>query len=135
MVKWLDFNGTLEILVLTAIVIELFALYNHTKLDNRIDEHVQETNDQLLRSGEIMKALDDHIFKFNENMIRLDGHMEKVNEYMEKMNAQLIRYDEHMNRLDGIIWKSYFQGIEQKISNTQKVKTIFEKREIRNTGI
>jgi len=128
MVGRLDFNWMLEIAVLIAIAIELFALYNHTKLDNRIDEHVQKTNDQLLRSGEIMKTLDGHIFKFNENMIRVDGHMEKINEYMEKMNAQLIRYDEHMNRLDDIIWKSYFQGLEQKIPTTHKVKTILEKR-------
>jgi len=131
----LDFNGTLEVLVLIAIAIELFILYNHTKLDNRIDEHVQKTNDQLLRSGEIMKTLDGHIFKFNENMIRVDGHMEKINEYMEKMNAQLIRYDEHMNRLDDIIWKSYFQGLEQKISAGQKVTSILEKRQIKNIEI
>jgi len=64
----------------------------------------------------------------SQNRLRLDGHIEKVNEYMEKMNAQLIRYDEHMNRLDDIIWKSYFQEVEQKISTTQKVKTILEKR-------
>jgi len=82
-----------------------------------------------------MKTLDGHIFKFNENMIRVDGHMEKVNEYMAKMNAQLIRYDEHMNRLDGIIWKSYFQGLEQKISAGQKVTSILEKRQIKNIEI
>ena len=102
----MDFVLMIEILVLVVISIELFALYKHMKLENRMDEHLQNTADRLLRSDELMKVLDEH-------MIRLDEHMNKVNEYITALNDHLTRYDEHVNRLDDLIWKSYLQRTEK----------------------
>lgn len=116
--RWLDFVGTIEILVLVAIGIEVFALYKHTKLENRVDEHIQNTSDRLLRSDEVMKVLDEHVIKFDEHMVRLDEHMNKVNEYITTLNEHLIRYDEHMNRLDDLILKSYVQRTEKDLEET-----------------
>jgi len=93
MVRLLDSIGTVEIFVLVAIGIEMFALYKHTKLENRMDEHIQNTCDHLLRSDKVMKALDEHINKFDEH---------------------LIRYDEHINRLDDLILKFYVQSTGKK---------------------
>ena len=107
--RYLDFVGTIEILVLVAIGIEVFALYKHTKLENRMEDHIQNTCNRLLRSDEVTKVLGEHMNKLDENMIRLDEHMNKVNEYINTLNEHLIRYDEHMNRLDDLILKSYFQ--------------------------
>lgn len=103
----LEIEGLLETLVLIAIAIELYALYNHTKLDNRIDEHINETNIRLERSDEITKLMDDHMLRFDEHMIRLDEHMNNLNEYINRLSEQMVRYSEHINRLDDAIWKSY----------------------------
>ena len=88
------------------------------KLENRMDEHIQNTADRLLRSDELMQVLDDHMMKFDDHMIRLDEHMNKVNEYMTTLNEHLIRYDEHVNRLDDLIWKSYLQRTEKGFEET-----------------
>ncbi len=109
----MDFVVTVEISVLVAISIELFALYKHMKLENRMDEHIQNTADRLLRSDELMQVLDAHMIKFDDHMIRLDEHMNKVNTYITTLNEHLIRYDEHVNRLDDLIWKSYLQRTEK----------------------
>ena len=77
-----------ELIVLGAIAIELYALYNHTKLDNRIDEHILDTDRNLEKHDVIIQVLSD-------NMTKLDEH--------------LIRLDEHMSRLDDLLWKSYIQ--------------------------
>jgi len=87
----LDFVVMIEISVLVAIAIELFALYKHIKLENRMDEHIQNIADRLLRSNEIMKVLDEHMMKFDEHMVKLDEHMNKVNEYITTLNDHLTR--------------------------------------------
>ena len=76
--RLLEFVGTIEILVLVAIGIEVFALYKHTKLENRMEEHIQNTCDRLLRSEEVTKVMDEHMSKLDEHMVRLDEHMNKV---------------------------------------------------------
>ena len=107
-----------EILILVAIGIEVFALYKHTKLENRMDERIQNTCDRLLMSDEIIKVLEEHVSQFDKHLIRLDEHMNKVNEYIILLNESLIRYDEHMNRLDDLILKSYFQRTGKKFEET-----------------
>jgi len=101
----LDFIGIVEVLVLVAIGIEVFALFKHSKLENRMEEHIQTTCDRLLRSDEKMKVLDTHVSRFDE-------HMNKLDEYITTLNEHLIRYDEHMNRIDDLIWKSFSQKTE-----------------------
>ena len=113
--RWLDFVGTVEILVLVAIGIEVFALYKHAKLENRMEEHIQSISGHLLRSDEAMKVLDEHMNRYDEHMVRLDEHMNKLNEYIITLNEHLIRYDEHMNRLDDLILKSYIQRTEKEL--------------------
>jgi hypothetical protein len=119
-VRWLNFLGTVEILVLFAIGIEVFALYKHGKLDSRMDEHIQKTYDRLLRSDEVMKVLDEHMSKFDEHLVRLDEHMNKVNDHITSLDEHLIRYDEHMNRLDDLILKSYFQRTKKEEQENSK---------------
>jgi len=108
-VRLLDLLVIVEILVFVAIAIELFALYKHVKLENRMDEHIHATSDRLLRSAELVRVLDEHMMKLNEQMTRFDEHMAKVNEYMIRLDEHLIRFDEHVNRLDDFILKSYTQ--------------------------
>jgi hypothetical protein len=68
----------IEISVLVAIAIELFALYKHIKLENRMDEHIQNIADRLLRSNEIMKVLDEHMMKFDEYIPTLNDHLTRI---------------------------------------------------------
>jgi len=109
---------TIEILVLVAIAIEVFALYKHIKLENRMDEHIQNTSNRLLRSDEVMKVLDAHMMKFDEHMVRFDEHMNKINEYLTTLDEHLLRFDEHMNRLDDLIRKSYPQRTKKGFEET-----------------
>ncbi|MEM2111439.1 MAG: hypothetical protein QXX08_06135 [Candidatus Bathyarchaeia archaeon] len=101
----MDFNGFLEILILVAISIELYALYVHTKTDSRIDEHINNTNMRLERSDELMKLLDNHMLRLSEHMLRLDEHMNKINEHIDKLSEQMVRYSEDVKRLDDLILK------------------------------
>lgn len=98
-----------EILVLVAIAVELFALYRHVRLENRMDDHIQEINEGLCKSDEMMKSLDNHMAKLHDHMTRFDDHMDKVNEYVVRLDEHLIRFDEHVNRLDDFIMKSHAQ--------------------------
>jgi hypothetical protein len=108
----LDFEGLLEILVVIAITIELYALYNHSKLDSRMDEHISNTNMRLERSDEVMKTLDNHMLRFDEHMIRLDEHMNKVNDYIDRLSEQMLRYSEHINKLDDLLLKTYNDSVK-----------------------
>ena len=89
----MEFTEILEILVLTAIVIELFSLYNHHKLDNRIDAHLLESNECISKSNETTRILDEH-------MIRFDEHINKINEHMSRVDEHMVRFDEHINGID-----------------------------------
>ena len=40
----MEFTSIVEILVLMAIGIEVFALYSHSKMSNRIDEHMLDVD-------------------------------------------------------------------------------------------
>ncbi|UCD96684.1 MAG: hypothetical protein JSV35_01125 [Candidatus Bathyarchaeota archaeon] len=94
----MDIIGVVEILILIAIGIEVFALFKHSKLENKMEEHIQATCDRLLRADEKMKVLDTHVERFDEHLIRLDEHMSKLDEYISALNEHLIRYDERRTR-------------------------------------
>ena len=79
----------LEIIVLGAIAIELFSLYRHTKLENRIDEHILDANESFAKANEMMTKVDVH-------MIRFDEHITRINEYMKGIDEHMIRFDEHL---------------------------------------
>ncbi len=83
----------MEFIVLGAIAIELFALYNHTKIDHRIDEHILDTDRKLEKYDVMINVL-------SNNMSKLDEHMTR---YDQSLN-------EHMNKLDDLICKSYIQS-------------------------
>ena len=123
-----EFGTIMEFIVLGAIAIELFALYNHSKIDNRIDEHILDTerklekydvlvqvlntnmgklDDHLIRMGEYMNNLDKHMNNLGEHMIRYDAHMTQysvhmnnLDEHMRRYDAHMTQYSEHMNNLD-----------------------------------
>ncbi|UCH37144.1 MAG: hypothetical protein JSV76_05500 [Candidatus Bathyarchaeota archaeon] len=79
----------LELIVLGAIAIELYALYHHNKMDNRIDEHILDANESFAKANEIMTRVDEH-------MIRFDEHITRINEYMKGIDEHMIRFDEHL---------------------------------------
>ena len=88
----MEFGQILEIIVLPAITLELFALYNHTKLDHRIDEHIMEANERLAKNESLMNTLDGH-------MSRIDEHMSKLEEHMTKTDERMTKLDEHTHAL------------------------------------
>ena len=96
-------------IVIVAIAVELFALYRHVRLENRMDDHISEIDERLIRSDEMIKNLDDHMAKLTDHMTRLDEHMSKFNEYVVRLDEHIIGFDEHVNRLDDFIIKSYTQ--------------------------
>jgi hypothetical protein len=79
----------LELIVLGAIAIELYALYHHNKMDNRIDEHILDANESFAKANGVMTKLDEH-------MIRFDEHITRINEYMKGIDEHMIRFDEHL---------------------------------------
>jgi chromosome segregation ATPase len=118
----------LEIIVLAAIAIELYALYSHTKFDHRVDEHLQDTASHLDRSDTLIQSLDAQLTVSDERMIRLDEHINVLDRRMDnfddhlhqldthindldrqmgKLDEHLIRFDEHINRLDDFILRMY----------------------------
>jgi hypothetical protein len=59
----------LEITVLIVIILELFALYRHSKIDRRIDEH-------LVKTDTLINRLDIHLERFGVNLELLEEHLE-----------------------------------------------------------
>ncbi|MBS7615285.1 hypothetical protein KEJ18_06115 [Candidatus Bathyarchaeota archaeon] len=98
----MNFNGYLEIFVLVAILIELYALYNHTKLDRRMDKHINDTNVRLEESDRMIKLLDEHIIKINKNITRLDKQISKIDECMHELSEQMIKHSEELKALNNI---------------------------------
>ncbi len=142
----------MEFIVLGAIGIELFALYNHSKIDNRMDEHILDTelklekydvlvqvlnnnisklDEHLTRMSGYINNLDQHMNNLNEHMIRYDAHMTQYSEHMNNLDEHMIRYagrlDEHVTRLDDLLWKSYIQRSEN-INDNQNPKINKESR-------
>lgn len=76
----LEFGEILEIVVLVAIAIELFALYSHSRLDHRIDEHLMEDGEKLAKSESLMNMLDQHMSRLDEHMVRTDERVLKLDE-------------------------------------------------------
>ena len=96
----IEFVTIMEFIVIGAVAIELFALYNHSKLDHRIDEHILDTDRNLEKYDVMIQVL-------SNNMNKLDEH--------------ITQYDAHMNRLDDFLWKSYIQRTEN-INDNQESK-------------
>ena len=55
----------LEIIVITFIIIEIYSLMRHSRLEHRVEEH--------------MEILDVHIRKLDERLLRLDNHLNTHN--------------------------------------------------------
>lgn len=133
----MELGIVLEIIVLGAIAIELFALYNHSKFDHQIDEHILETDrnlekydvliqilsdnmrkldDHLIRLDEHMTRIDEHVSRYDEHLIRIDEHLSKYDVQMSRYDEHMSRYEqrlaEHMKRLDDILWKAYLQRFD-----------------------
>jgi hypothetical protein len=110
----MELDTIIKLIVLGAIAIELYALYSHSKLDRRIDEHILETERNLDKydvtiqvPNRNMKKLDEHLIKLDEHLIRYDKHMSQL--------------DEHMTRLDNHLWNSYIQR-SKNIDDSQESK-------------
>ena len=93
----LDGFEFIEILVLGAIAIELLALYRHTKFDQRIDNHIRDTNERLEKTDRIVGILDKHIMKFDDHIEKVDNHMQKVSKHMGRLEKDLTIYSETIN--------------------------------------
>ena len=57
----MELNSLLELTVLLFILIEIYSLVRHSKLDHSVEEH--------------MESLDDHIRQLNKHILRLDEHL------------------------------------------------------------
>ena len=86
----MEFGEILEIVVLFAIALELFALYGHTKLDHRIDEHIMETCENLARSESSMSNLEGHMNMIDEHMSRLDERISKTAEHLADLDERAL---------------------------------------------
>ena len=73
----MEFNQILEITVLCAIVIELFVIYSHAKLEKRIDKHLIVLDNHTEKLEEHIFKLDEHIIKINKQVIKLNGRLKK----------------------------------------------------------
>ena len=69
----MELGEILEIIVLIAISIELLALFIHTRLDHRLDEHLKDVNKHLEKSDKLIKTLDEHIIEFNGRLSKLEA--------------------------------------------------------------
>ena len=94
----LDGFELIEVLVLGAIAIELIALYRHAKFDQRMDNHIRDTNERLENTDQIISILDKHILTFDEHIKKVDGHMSKVDTHIERLEKEIITYSENMKR-------------------------------------
>ena len=100
-----EFVTIVEFIVLGAVAIELFALYNHSKLVHRIVEHILDTDRNLEKYDVTIQLLSNNMSKLDERMNKLDEHMARYDGHMNKL-------DEHINKLDDFLWKSYLQKPE-----------------------
>ena len=71
----------LEIVVLTAIIVELISLARHAKLDRKVDNHMKALDDH-------MKILDDHMKALDDHMKRSDSYLVRLNDYFESNNKK-----------------------------------------------
>lgn len=71
--KRMELGEILEIIVLIAISIELLALFLHTRLDHKLDEHIKEINKQLEKSDKLITTLDEHVVEFNRRFSKLEA--------------------------------------------------------------
>lgn len=105
-----------------AIAIEVFALYSHSKLSNRIDEHIVEVDRNLERNDSSIEDLDENISKIGDRMIILDEHISGLVDRMNRLDEHVIKLDGHMNRLDDFIWTSYFQRTQTNVLPKEAAK-------------
>jgi len=61
----MELNMLLEIIVLIFIIIEIYALLRHSRLEHRVEEH--------------MEVLDAHIRKLDAHVLRVDSHLNTQN--------------------------------------------------------
>jgi hypothetical protein len=111
-VRTLDIETGIKIIVLMAIALELFALYRHSKLDNKMDKHIVENTRNLKESEQIILNMNAYIMKVDEHMLKLDKHINRYDKHVVILN-------EHINRLDDLIMKTYSQN-PKKINNPSK---------------
>ena len=64
----------LEIIVLIFIIIEIYALLRHSRLEHRVEEH--------------MEVLDTHIRKLNAHLLMLDSHLSTQNIEREDVDRE-----------------------------------------------
>ena len=126
-----EFGTIMEFIVLGAIGIELFALYNHSKIDNRMDEHILDTELKLEKYDVLVQVLNSNISKLDEHLILMRGYINNLDEHMNNLDEHMRRYDkrldEHVTRLDDLLWKFYTQRPEN-INDNQNPKINKESR-------
>lgn len=118
--EYLEFTEILEIIVLGAIAIELYALYSHSKLDHRIDEHILDTAKHLERANTLIDKLDGRLENFDERIIRFDEHMNKLDEHITRLDEHVIRHDKQMNVIDELTWRTYLERTGNNIQESKQ---------------
>lgn len=95
----MEFGEILEITVLVAIAIELFALYTHTKFDKQIDKHIIIANENWMKANEVMKILDAYSITLDEHITKTNEHISRFENYMDRIDEHIIKLDEHIQML------------------------------------
>lgn len=75
----------LEITVLCAIAVEIYALYIHGRLEHRLDEHVLETEQKLTK-------FDVHVSLLDERMNRLAEYLARLDELLKQLDSCIAAY-------------------------------------------
>jgi hypothetical protein len=69
----MEINMLLEIIVLIFIIIEIYSLVRHTKLEHRVEEHMELLDEHI-------KHLDEHVKQLDEHCVMLIGDLERADE-------------------------------------------------------
>jgi peptidoglycan hydrolase CwlO-like protein len=112
-----EFTTIMEFVIFGVIAIELYALYNHSKLVSRVNEHILDTDRVLESHSTTLLYVSNNMSKLDEHLIRLDEHMNKLYDHMTRYDEHMTRFDEHINKLDDLLWKSYIQKTENITEN------------------
>jgi septal ring factor EnvC (AmiA/AmiB activator) len=124
----LEFGEILEIIVLVAISIELFALYNHTKFDKRIDEHIVEADKKLEKSNEEMKILDEHAIKLDEHMSTLEIYMTTIDKRIIELNDNLKTI---LRKIDGKTLQHFYYHQRMSIKLFRRLDNVYAQLRLR----
>lgn len=65
----MELNSLLEIIVLIAIILEIYALFRHAQLEHKVNAH--------------MELLDEHMMQLTKHIDQTKTNLDRTNKYLE----------------------------------------------------